>query len=678
MPPKRATRRNGGAPQRSPFNETGYEAIINESNQPALPSIPIGESWNYGAATTTAMPQRMNVRPTMNLDQMVERTEAHMEIARERAAAVKKKQSQARQSKREPTPDQTQLQMSLNRVTEDHHSDRTPTPPIPHSVSTDASPDAEPPLQRQLSNSPLYPSPLQRPGSRHGSIASSVFRHSSVDNASEASWNLERDINEDDLQRTRPSKYRGVTHGQNISAPPRRVSGLAIVPEDEEDESIKTEPETWNPVAQTPPPEIYSGPPTQSFLRRWLSAVKPKKPISNLTPVEVSSPHPPEGRRRSLLQTVVESADRGPYASLVRAAVWVVLIVGSLSFYLVALKIHQNLYPPEWDSDLSSTTNTSHPEAFHGLRNQISRMDVKMSSLSSELSSVVSDQSTSHSRDPLPTDVVIHRRPVHKVNFLSVALGALVDPANTSPTLGSKLGAPARAILWLSPRAPETIVRAPQPPVSALTTWQEVGDCWCSASRDGTTQLSVLLGRDIVAEELVVEHVPVGASLEPEAAPRTIELWARFKVNPHKVPVKAKSTPGVKPGRGGFFSIFGDATVSPESPSTHVPSSRETGLGGFLIPGIGSLHELIMDLLRRSNPFEPASAYSDDPILGENFYRIGKVEYDIHSPDNVQAFKLNTIVDVSTIRIDKVVFRVTSNWGAKHTCIYRFKLHGHI
>ena len=85
-----------------------------------------------------------------------------------------------------------------------------------------------------------------------------------------------------------------------------------------------------------------------------------------------------------------------------------------------------------------------------------------------------------------------------------------------------------------------------------------------------------------------------------------------------------------------------------------------------------------MDLLRRSNPFEPPSAYSDDPILGPNFYRIGKVEYDLHSPDYAQAFKLNTIVDVSTIRVDKVVFRVTSNWGANHTCIYRFKLHGHL
>ncbi|KAJ5339631.1 hypothetical protein N7452_006359 [Penicillium brevicompactum] len=678
MPPKRATRRNGGTPRRPTFiNESGYEPIVNPANQPDLPSIPIGASWNYGAATTVAMPKRINVRPTMDIDQMIRTTETQMEIARERTAAAKKKQPQARQAKREPTPDQTQLQQSLNKATEDHHSDKTPTPPIPHSVSTDSSPEAQPPAQRLLSNSPLYPSPLQRPGSRHASIASSVSRHSSVDNASEASWNLERDINEDDLQRTRPSKYRGETHGENISAPPRRVSGLAIVPE--EDESIKSEPGTWNPIAQTPPPEFPPDPPRESLMRRWLSAMKPKPraPKPKPTPTEVTSPNPPNVRRRSMFTILVESADKGPYASLIRAALWLVLIVGSISFYLAAMKIHQALYPLDWDLDSASALNGSNPEIFRGLRSQISKMDVKMSSLSSELSSVISEQALASTSDPHPTDVAIHRNPVHKVNFLSVPMGALVDPTNTSPTLGSKIRSPARAFLWLA-KVPQAVVRAPQPPVSALSAWQEVGDCWCSASRGGSTQLSVVLGRDIVAEELVVEHTPWGSSLEPEAAPRTIELWARFKVSPHKTPVVAKHTPEAKPGRGGFFAMFGEATVSPEPSTARVPSSRETGLGGFLIPGIGSLHKLIMDLLRRSNPNEPESAYSDDPILGQNYYRIGKVEYDVNSPDNVQTFKLNTIVDVSTIRVDKVVFRVTSNWGAKHTCIYRFKLHGHI
>ncbi|KXG47322.1 uncharacterized protein PGRI_011920 [Penicillium griseofulvum] len=639
--------------------EPEYESILDRVQAPVLPSIPVQASFNYGAATTTALPQRMSIRPNIGIDQMAGAVDARLENARRRTAATKKKQgTQTTQTrKREPTPDEAQLQQSLDNAAE--HSDQTPSPPVPHSVSTD-SPDAQPPLQRQLSNSPLYPSPLQRMGSPHinSPMSSSPFRHSSVDNASVVSWNLERDINEDDLQRTRPSK-----HGRNITAPPRRVSGLANVPEEDEEEYIKFESEIYQDLE----PDV----PKESFLRRWLAAVRPRRrepQISNETTSEV--------RRKSWTQTI-QAVMEGPYQNWIRAAFYLLLVLSFIFVPLIAAKLRHYLEHGALDWDSSSNLNISKPEVFHSLRSQVSKMDVQMSSLSSELSSVRSGQSLPNVHDSTPTDPSLHRKPVYKVNFLSVALGAMIDPAKTSPTLGSKQSTSLRALIWASSFVSRRTIRAPQSPISALTTWEEVGDCWCSAPRNGTTQLSVLLGRDIVAEELVVEHIPVGASLEPDAAPRTIEVWARFKVNPHKTPIKAKPTAEARPGRG-FLKVFGDATVSQPPPPTQAPSSRETGLGGFLIPGIGSLHALVMDLLRRSNPFEPPSAYSDDPILGPNFYRIGKVEYDLHSPDYAQTFKLNTIVDVSTIRVDMVVFRVTSNWGANHTCIYRFKLHGHL
>ncbi|CAI7585145.1 unnamed protein product [Penicillium glandicola] len=651
MPPKRATRRAGANPQR-PHQEPEYESILDLVEGPVLPSVPVQASWNYGAATTTALPQRMSIRPNIGIDQMAGAVDARLEVARKRTAATKKKHGpQARQPKREPTPDETQLQQSLHNAA-DEHSDQTPSPPVPHSVSTDSSPDAQPPLQRQLSNSPLYPSPLQRMGSPHinSPLDSSPFRHSSVDNDSVASWNLEREINEDDLQRTRPSK-----HGRNITAPPRRISGLANILE--EDEDFQSE----SPIYQNLEPEV----PKESLLRRWLAAVRRQRQepqTSNETPSET-----------------FEATMEGPYQNWIRAVFYLLLVLSFIFMPLIAAKLREYVEHGSFDWDSSSNISISKPEVFHSLRSQVSKMDVQMSSLSKEISSVRSGQALSNVHDSTPTDPSVHRKPVYKVNFLSVALGAMVDPRKTSPTLGSKQSASFRALLWASSFISRGALRSPQSPLSAISAWEEVGDCWCSAPRNGTTQLAVLLGRDIVAEELVVEHIPVGASLEPEAAPRTIELWARFKVNPHKTPVKAKPTPEARPGRAGFLKVFGDATVShPPPPSTQAPSSRETGLGGFLIPGIGSLHGLVMDLLGRSNPFEPPSAYSDDPILGPDFYRIGKVEYDLHSPDYAQAFKLNTIVDVSTIRVDKVVFRVTSNWGANHTCIYRFKLHGHI
>ncbi|KAG0157609.1 hypothetical protein PDIDSM_4794 [Penicillium digitatum] len=661
MPPKRATRRAGATPQR-PHQQPEFESILDLVQGPDLPSVPVQASFNYGAATTTALPQRMSIRPNIGIDQMAGVVDARLEVARKRTAATKKKQgSQARQSKREPTPDEVQLQQSLH-IAADERSDKTPSPPVPHSVSTDSSPDARPPLQRPLSNSPLYPSPLQRAGSHiHSPLgSSSPFRHSSVDNASEASWNLERDINEDDLQRTRPSK-----HGRNITAPPRRISGLANVPEEveEEEEDVKFESAKYHDLE----PDV----PKESFLRRWLGAVRPQGQET-----QSHNEPPSEVRRKSWMQAF-EAVMKGPYHNWIRCAFCFLLFLSFIFMPLIAVKLRAYLDHGAFDWDSSSNISIAQPEVFHSLRSQISKLDIQMSSLSNEISSVRSEQPFSNIHDSTPTDASLHRKPVYKVNFLSVALGAIIDPAKTSPTLGPKHGATFRALLWASSFATRRSIRAPQSPISALSTWEEVGDCWCSAPRNGTTQLSVLLGRDIVAEELVVEHIPVGASLEPEAAPRTIELWARFKVNPHKAPVKARPTPEARPSRG-FLKLFGDATVSQAPPSTQAPSSRETGLGGFLIPGIGSLHGLVMDLLRRSNPFEPPSAYSDDPVLGPNFYRIGKVEYDLHSPDYVQTFKLNTIVDVSTIRVDKVVFRVTSNWGAKHTCIYRFKLHGHL
>ncbi|KAJ5442635.1 hypothetical protein N7445_005642 [Penicillium cf. griseofulvum] len=649
MAPKRVTRRAGATPQR-PHMEPEYESILDRVQGPVLPSIPVQASFNYGAATTTALPQRMSIRPNIGINQMAGTVDARLETARKRTATTKKKQgTQAR--KREPTPDEAQLQQSLDNAAE-QHSDQTPSPPVPRSVSTD-SPDAQPPLQRHLSNSPLYPSPLQRMGSPHinSPLDSSPFRHSSVDNASVVSWNLERDINEDDLQRTRPSK-----HGRNITAPPRRVSGLANVLEEDEEEYIKFEPE----ISHDLEPDV----PKESLLRRLLAAVRPRRR------------EPSEVRRKSWTQSF-KAAMEGPYQNWIRAAFYLILFLSFIFVPLIAAKLRDYLEHGALDWDSSSNISISKPEVFHSLRSQVSKMDIQMSSLSSELSSVRSGKSLSNVHDSTPTDPSLHRKPVHKVNFLSVALGAMIDPAKTSPTLGSKQSTSLRALLWASSFISRRAIRAPQSPMSALTTWEEVGDCWCSAPRNGTTQLSVLLGRDIVAEELVVEHIPVGASLEPDAAPRTIEVWAHFKVNPHKTPIKAKPTAEARPGRG-FLKVFGDATVSQPPPSAQAPSSRETGLGGFLIPGIGSLHSLVMDLLRRSNPFEPPSAYSDDPILGPNFYRIGKVEYDLHSPDYAQTFKLNTIVDVSTIRVDKVVFRVTSNWGANHTCIYRFKLHGHL
>jgi hypothetical protein len=274
--------------------------------------------------------------------------------------------------------------------------------------------------------------------------------------------------------------------------------------------------------------------PKEGFLRRWLGSVRPQhqEPQSNNEPLT--------GVRPKSWMQMFSAVMEGPYQNWIRGAFYLLLFLSFIFMPLIAAKLRVYLDHGVLDWDLSSNVNMSKPEVFHSLRNQVSKMDIQMSSLSKEISSVRSEKSI---HDSTPTDASLHQKPVYKVNFLSVALGAIIDPAKTSPTLGPKQSASLRALLWATSFATRRTLRAPQSPMSALSTWEEVGDCWCSAPRNGITQLSVLLGRDIVAEELVVEHIPAGASLEPEAAPRTIELWARFKVNPHKTQSKPNQRP---------------------------------------------------------------------------------------------------------------------------------------
>lgn len=678
--------------------EDEITTLLGQSPGPPLPSVPIAQSWNYGAQGITALPTSSPVDPNSGFKRIAQRIQVGQEMAQkrdspnrsvepgDRSPSQKQRKPRGRQpaansaspvrprAKREPTPDQTQLLQSLRQATAsptregpNQPSDTTPSPPVPHAVSTDSSPDTHPPQQRRLSvmsNSPLYPSPLKRVGDhRDAPIGSTPDRQGSVDNASEVSWNLERDIHEDDLQRTRPSKYRGEPHGRNITAPPRRPSGLAIVQEtieeeeEEENESAMDHeveavadpvPETWTAPARTIIPQLFrrsrtpehiADPlsPKDGFVERWVSSLKP------------------EIRDGQTLQP----PSRTNWIRVAAILILSLLLVFSYqSGYLQ--KLHFPL--PLRDSSLQLPPNITESEIFYGLRNQMSSVNAEVSSLSRELKSVRSE----HTRDNRPTyavDPITVPKPTPRVNFLSPALGAIILPGSTTPTTGRRPGWFERVLgKFLSPGS--SLGRGPLPPVAALLPWEDVGDCWCSTPRNGVNQLAVSLNQKIVPEELIVEHIPAGATLTPGSAPRNIEMWARFVIVPMNSTSKEKSWA---------------PWHSPQTPQSAKPlPARETGLGGYNMPGEATLHDVLMNSLRVSHPSEDASAYSDDPMLGPNFYRVGWMEYDIHKENNIQRFSLNTVIDIPTIRVDMVVFRVTSNWGSNSTCIYRLKLHGHV
>jgi hypothetical protein len=699
MPPKAASKLGKGYAYAS-SKEGFVDTLLGSSPGVALPAVPIANSWNYGAQTTSALPTQTPVDPNISPVHIAERIEAGIEVAQRRDSPSKQRKNPERRTrrKREPTPDQTQLQQDLDGI-----ASPTPSPPVRNTVSTDSSSDEEPPRQRRLSvmsTEPLYPSPLQRAGDRlnGASVRSSPDRESSVDNASEVSWDLERDIHGDDLQRTRPSKYRGERHGNNITKPPRRPSGLGLAmtqetieeedePTSEEgegeeeeklediegveiEEEAEAEPvsDSWTAPVRTIIPSIFRRsqsaeamseiklpnsphPPKESLFRQWFPSTRPTSP-DDLPPTPRPKPNRTNWIRAGLIVLLSVAL-----AFALQGGLWAALPNDMLS------KIRWSM--PFGQPQINLPPNITEAEIFNGFTDQVSKMNSQMSSMSRELSSVRSE----HANAPRPTDVqvpvVVSPYYPPRINFLSPAMGAIVDPFNTAPTASKDHPFYFLRVVRRMFRIGANFGKGPLPPVAALSPWEETGDCWCSTPREGVSQLAVLLGRDIVPEEVIIEHVPASTTLHPDSAPKEVEMWARFRVVHLGEESNAKRS---------WSSWSSKKNTRPDDP----PSAREEGLGGYHIPGEKSLHDVLMSSLRVSNALEPESSYSDDPVLGANFYRVGKMEYDIHKENNIQRFALNAIIDIPTVRVDKVVFRIKSNWGSDITCLYRIRLHGHL
>ncbi|KMU89696.1 hypothetical protein CIHG_07503 [Coccidioides immitis H538.4] len=255
-----------------------------------------------------------------------------------------------------------------------------------------------------------------------------------------------------------------------------------------------------------------------------------------------------------------------------------------------------------------------------------------------------------------------------RINWFSVGMGAFVDPYLTTKYRSGLLHRGAERAAGM---------RKTNPPVAALTRWEEHGDCWCVNDHTSEIQLAVLLGRPLVPEEVVIEHIQKEATLDPESAPREMELWVEYVARSHAA-APSTTLPGFRatgaPGRSDHA-----ATSSPVS--TRRPELLESSAearAAFAGPLSPSQHEDIISTLRMAYPDEPETAYSHDTMLGSSFYRIGKFQYDINGKHNIQKFHLDAVIDLPNIRTKKAVLRVKSNWGSVNTCVYRVRLHGHM
>lgn len=197
-----------------------------------------------------------------------------------------------------------------------------------------------------------------------------------------------------------------------------------------------------------------------------------------------------------------------------------------------------------------------------------------------------------------------------KPNYFSPGLGAMVDADMSSVTFDNHSGRLAQLIRRFSggPR--------PNPPIVALSKWEEPGDCWCSANQDpaspGQAQLTIRIPNPVVPKQVTVEHVPMSMmpARKVSNAPRDMELWVQT------------NTP-IKP----YYS------------------HREVSC--------------------RSAPPE-----SDQ---GGAWKCLGSFKYNVHASNHLQTFDLS---GEPSEAVSRFVLRVTSNWGASHTCLYQIRLHG--
>ncbi|KAL5343165.1 hypothetical protein BJX70DRAFT_354737 [Aspergillus crustosus] len=605
----------------------------------ALPNIPTKQSFAYGGNETAILPHMMRPKAELDLHEMANTIEEAVQEAKERddsasahgtpniGARRRKKSvsnsvSPPRRTQRQPTPDEVQLLQSLEESASPVRSNSVvssiaPPTPVRRSFSTASASSRDAPAgqlyPRSLQKSPSpvrYMSPV---ASAHGPVASPNSPVGlGLDNASVISWNVERDVHDDELQRTRT----------NITAPPRRPSGFAMP-----HETIEEEDEPQYQSSRSPSVATYVGEAAARTIIPDRSYEEP--PLEDYTEHNTEKDIPQERPHKP----------KKDYTWLARLAILMAFVL----YAVYTFKYHPGPNPPYPGSHNSTGLDT--------LSNQVGNLGTQVSSLSKDVKSV----KTELSKVATPTTIYQYpsrgRQETVRTNFLSIGHGVIVDPYMTSPSIGVERTWLQRFYMWL---AGEKHVPT-QPPLAALTSWEDFGECWCSAPRDGMSQIGILLGRRMIPEDVIVEHMPKAATLTPEVAPRKMELWVRYRY----------MGLDARPYRKTISSLlrWWPSNVSGQDP---------------LAPDSKKLRKPVMEALRLAWSGEPDENFSDDELLGPHYYRVGQWTYDINDGNHVQKFPVTAMIDSDQVRVDKVVFRVKSNWGANETCIYRLKLHGRI
>ncbi|KAI1801077.1 hypothetical protein F4811DRAFT_480606 [Daldinia bambusicola] len=209
---------------------------------------------------------------------------------------------------------------------------------------------------------------------------------------------------------------------------------------------------------------------------------------------------------------------------------------------------------------------------------------------------------------------------VNQINFFGVGSGAVIDPHSTSRP-------------WEIPKdfkfkSKEWYLRdgyRPQPPSSAIYPWSEEGECFCAGKTvkgvpQITNSIGIMTSRTVIPQHLVVEHILPGSTLDPNAMPKDIEVWAYIEEVTLREEVRAFS-------------------------SNNMPDQL----------GV------------------------EAPTVPDGFVKIGHFTYEQKDyGDGVQIFKMSSELTSMRAATSHVIIRAVTNYGADHTCFYRLKLYGEV
>lgn len=208
----------------------------------------------------------------------------------------------------------------------------------------------------------------------------------------------------------------------------------------------------------------------------------------------------------------------------------------------------------------------------------------------------------------------------NQLNYFGVGAGAIVDPKQTSTTFRPDAK-------YLNDKGLKGA--QPYPPIEALLPWHDDGDCWCAArevNKRGNphgAKLSVIMGHSIIPQHIVIEHILPGATSNPGARPRHIEV---------------------------YIKIEDSAT-----------------------------RERLLDFSAAHFPDDLSDWNYAPADLPPQFVKVTQFVYEgaeLH--DGVHVHRLSSELMALNAETDQVIVRAVSNYGApNHTCFYRIRLFGH-